>query len=92
MHIEDYINTVGKQHKNERQNYEFHSISTLRKFIEGVIKNCTLPDVIKYACEICREEKELLSDTPVCKNCLYYLTCNNENKDEQICNDYDNII
>ena len=34
MHIEEYITSVGKQHRNERQNYEFWSISSLRKFIE----------------------------------------------------------
>ena len=51
MHVEDYINTVGKQHKNERQNFEFNSISTLREFIERAIKNCTIHDVIKSVCD-----------------------------------------
>lgn len=53
MHVEDYINTVGKQHRNENQNFEFRSISTLREFIEGAIKNCTIPDVIKSVCDKC---------------------------------------
>ena len=26
----------------------------------------------------------------VCRDCLYYLTCNNESRDKQICNNYDN--
>jgi hypothetical protein len=68
MHVEDYINTVGKQHKNEKQNFEFRSISTLREFIEGAIKNCTIPDVIKSVCEMCGEEKEPQSDN-LCKEC-----------------------
>ena len=34
MHIEEYITSAGKQYRNERQNYEFWSISSLRKFIE----------------------------------------------------------
>lgn len=68
MHVEDYINTVGKQHRNENQNFEFRSISTLREFIEGAIKNCIIPDVIKSVCEMCGEEKELQSDN-LCKEC-----------------------
>ena len=26
----------------------------------------------------------------VCGDCLYYLTCNHESRDKQICNNYDN--
>ena len=34
IHIEEYITSVGKSFKNKNQNYEFLSISSLRKFIE----------------------------------------------------------
>jgi hypothetical protein len=76
MHVEDYITTVGKQHRNERQNFEFRSISTLREFIEGAIKNCTIPDVIKSVCPVnllpvdgkC---KYRLKDKMECRMCNY---------------------
>lgn len=54
MHVEDYINTVGKQHKDERQNFEFRSISTLRGFIEGAIKSGMLrPREVARHCPNC---------------------------------------
>jgi hypothetical protein len=34
MHVEEYITSTGKDFKNSKQNYEFLSISSLRKFIE----------------------------------------------------------
>lgn len=37
-------------------------------------KNCYTSDVINQ----------------VCGDCLYYLTCNNESRDKQICDNYDN--
>ena len=37
-------------------------------------KNCVIPAVIKS----------------VCGDCLYYLTCNNECRDKQICDNYNN--
>ena len=54
MHIEEYITSVGKQHMNEKRNYEFHSISSLRKFLEGweaVNQNLVKSDVIKSGCD-----------------------------------------
>jgi hypothetical protein len=39
-------------------------------------KNCYISDVINQACG----------------DCLYYLTCNNESRDKQICDNYDNEL
>lgn len=41
---------------------------------EYAAKNCVIPAVIKS----------------VCGDCLYYLTCNHESRDKQICGNYDN--
>jgi len=41
---------------------------------EYAAKNCVIPAVIKS----------------VCGDCLYYLTCNHESRDKQICDNYDN--
>ena len=52
MQVEDYINTVGKQHKNGNQGYEFRYISTLREFIDGAIENCAIPDIMPSALKL----------------------------------------
>jgi hypothetical protein len=74
MHIEDYINTIGKQHRNEKQNYEFHSINTLQEFIEGAIKNCSISNVIKSVCTNCRFKKDcrFMSEN-IEQNCRYFI-------------------
>ena len=64
IHIEEYITSVGKSFKNKNQNYEFLSISSLRKFIEDweEIKNenkmntkteITTEDVYRVANDLC---------------------------------------
>ena len=42
--------------------------------LKGEVKKLNIPAVIKS----------------VCGDCLYYLTCNNESRDKQICDNYDN--
>ena len=49
-------------------------IEVLRKELaEQQVKNLNIPAVIKS----------------VCGDCLYYLTCNHESRDNQICDNYD---
>jgi hypothetical protein len=72
MHIEEYITSVGKQHRNERQNYEFHSISSLRKFIEdwdAVNQNLVKSDVISSFCS-CDKPQTVAGMVGVSNNCV----------------------
>jgi hypothetical protein len=71
MNVEDYINTFGKHHRNERQNYEFRSISTLREFVEVAIKNCTIPDVISSfcSCEKPQTKAGMVGVSNICVKC-----------------------
>ena len=46
----------------------------MRMYAERKLKLFAIPDVIKS----------------VCGDCLYYLTCNHESRNKQICDNYDN--
>ena len=76
MYTVEDINKA-KQYLSE-QGYGTGSNFTLNTvanlMIEWAAKNCSIPAVIKS----------------VCGDCLYYLTCNHESRDKQICDNYDN--
>lgn len=59
------------------------------KNCEGLIEeNSRLEDAVLYA--INEALRQPLVIKSVCGDCLYYLTCNHESRDKQICNNYDN--
>lgn len=72
----DKAEQILDKHINEDDlNFIFHEKKQLwQELLNAVNEALRQPPVIKS----------------VCGDCLYYLTCNHESRDKQICNNYDN--
>lgn len=77
INIQDEVQKIHHQYgMSEMANYKIQLLCEqyAKDYHDSELKKLNIPAVIKS----------------VCGDCLYYLTCNNECRDKQICDNYNN--
>ena len=74
--VEKVNELLDRYSENVSANHWINAIheNKFKSLAEDIVKLFTIPGIAKS----------------VCHDCIYNLTCKNENRDKQICNDYDN--